>query len=1130
MTNPCQDFVPAKKRIAKKADLQKPARNLTRGLEGMADSQEQLFARVQQLIAQDCFTSEQRDTLSQLLQAHARSQEQLERQGQKLAHLEQMNQHTLRMLRFAAKGAEIFLWEWNYRLGTLAWIPQDAPFLGFAPDEYDSSLDWVMQRLTPEGAKRFEQLVQRDMPADESLFELSLPLFAWDGEVMWCEVRGSVIARDEDGQPLLLTGTARDITRQHDAEEQLRLERDLATQLNAARTIDQVLQSLFAVLLSVETINACVLYMLSSDEEGLDIVQHRNLPREFVDRVSHLSLEHPLVQKVQNEGMYSSTLEQSRDYFVQADYLAGMRAITLLPIFGNKRLMGILGVGSTSADEFPPYIRQLFESMQGMISNVVLRSIVERDLRHSEEKYRTLTNNITAGIFRTTPGSKGSFIEVNDTMLELFKIPSRRHLDGLHVSDLYEDSDERALVNKQLLEKGAVRNQEVQLRRWSGEVFWATITAVAVRDQQGHVRYFDGVLQDVTEQKRAVESMRESEEKFRTISEQSLMAILILQDGFVRYGNSSFYAQSLYTRQEVRAWRQNEYIKLLHPDYRDTMVQQMHKKLQGAPDAEPSYDFIGLRKDGEEVWLELYSRPIPFRGRPAVLVVLLDINQRKQALAKLGRSERRFRALFEKNDSIMMLIEKDTGRIREANTAAQRFYGYPINRLEQMCVQDLIVMPDGGTMPRTSALKNTRFAQVRHRLCNGDLREVEVRNTHIQQGGRDILFSIVNDVTERRRMEEEIAKRQKLEAIGLLAGGIAHDFNNILMAILGNVSLIKQKLPEAATEMNYVKNAEKGIERAKKLSGQLLTFAKGGAPIRETASVRDLLEDCSRFVLRGSSTACRRDIAPDLRNVHMDTGQMSQVIQNLILNAQQAMPEGGEVTLSACNEQLDALHGTGLSAGPYVRIDVRDEGIGIAPDRVGSVFDPYYTTKEMGTGLGLSIVYSIVKRHDGAISLESEQGVGTTFHLWLPAVEEKVEARPANDGDTAFGKGLILFMDDEQMVRETAGALLKYLGYEVVYATRGKEALQVYKEHMSGGQPIDLVILDLTIPGGMGGVDTMKQLLALDPKAKGIVVSGFAHNRVMLECHEAGFRGSISKPFVLNEFSQIIARVLKEDD
>ena len=387
---------------------------------------------------------------------------------------------------------------------------------------------------------------------------------------------------------------------------------------------------------------------------------------------------------------------------------------------------------------------------------------------------------------------------------------------------------------------------------------------------------------------------------------------------------------------------------------------------------------------------------------------------------------------------------------------------------------------------------------------------------------------VFRDVTEKLRLEEDVRKAQKLESVGILAGGIAHDFNNILTSILGNVGLAKLAVEPAGRVYARLKAVETAVERAGDLTHQLLTFAKGGAPTRKVASLARLLQDAVALAMSGSNAACQVHMDEDLWSVDADQGQMSQVFNNLIINASQAMPEGGLIDIRAANETVVPGHHSGLPEGRYACVAVSDQGVGIASKHLGSIFDPYFTTKQKGSGLGLAVSYSIVKRHDGQITVESQLGAGSTFRVYLPASGQELPVETVAEQEPIPGEGKILVMDDDEQIRELVGQLLPEIGYQVQFAQDGAKAIEQYQEAAQAGQPFDAVVLDLTIPGGVGGREALAGLLELNPDVKAIVSSGYSNDPILADPAHYGFSAALVKPYKIGVLSQLLHDILTD--
>jgi len=398
----------------------------------------------------------------------------------------------------------------------------------------------------------------------------------------------------------------------------------------------------------------------------------------------------------------------------------------------------------------------------------------------------------------------------------------------------------------------------------------------------------------------------------------------------------------------------------------------------------------------------------------------------------------------------------------------------------------------------------------------------------VQDGAREkkCVVLAVSDISERIKMEDERLRAAKLESLGILAGGIAHDFNNLLTAVAGNISMAKMQARPGEKLHEILDKADKACQQSFDLAQRLLTFAKGGAPIKKAASVAKLIRDSADLAMTGSSARCQIRIPEDLWPAEVDEGQIGQLIHNLLINAAQSMPEGGTIWLNCENINVEAEAGLPLNTGEYIKIAVKDEGIGIPKECLNRIFDPYFTTKPQGSGLGLATAYSIVKQHGGHIAVVSKPGEGTTFHIYLAASSQLtlVDKQPVQT--PVAGMGRVLVMDDQTGVREVMDLMLQHLGYETCQAMDGTEAVMLYREAKESDRPFDAVILDLTIPGGMGGKQAVKELLELDPGVKAIVSSGYSNGTCMADYQSYGFCAVIPKPFRLEELGETLRQVI----
>ncbi len=439
-----------------------------------------------------------------------------------------------------------------------------------------------------------------------------------------------------------------------------------------------------------------------------------------------------------------------------------------------------------------------------------------------------------------------------------------------------------------------------------------------------------------------------------------------------------------------------------------------------------------------------------------------------------------------------------------------------------------------GEDPYLELIKESRFSvRGRRRVlrsATGKLKMVIFNAAPIKDNNGDLLGIVVvlQDVTAEEKIREELNKVQKLETIGVLAGGIAHDFNNILTSIVGNVSLAKFKMAPDSEEFELLTEVEKTSMEAKQLTQQLLAFSKGGAPIKKVMKVGPLIKESVDFVSRGSNIVCSYKVGPELWTAEIDGGQIRQVFHNLTINAIQAMPKGGHLTVTAKNILVQKEHNLPIPEGMYLLISFQDEGVGIPEENLPKIFSPFFTTKTMGNGLGLAGSYSIIKKHGGHMTLSSQVDVGTTFDIYLPATSQETEPDIPMSLDIVQGHGRVLVLDDESVVRSMFGQFLFRFGFEVVLTTSGEEAIEKFREAKTQGQLFLLVILDLTVRGGMGGKDTLRELQKIDPRVKAIVTSGYSNDPVMSQYEKYGFKGMLTKPFNFDELNIVIKQVLAQ--
>ncbi len=548
---------------------------------------------------------------------------------------------------------------------------------------------------------------------------------------------------------------------------------------------------------------------------------------------------------------------------------------------------------------------------------------------------------------------------------------------------------------------------------------------------------------------------------------------------------------------------------------RDISERQQHMR-----NLQQAHDELELRVEQRTLELEQRNKQLQFQIQERILAER-DLAAQKEYLAVTLRSIGDGVITVNEHDSIVFLnkaAEAITGWKQDDAAGKKLTDVFPIKHLEQHtpnCLPDSISEIDS----RRVELKS--LSGINHVLS-------ENRSAILDCSGKTIGYVIVfRDITEKEILEEELFKSRKLESVSLLASGLAHDFNNLLTGMITNLFMAKTGLPINSETYNLITNAEKAAFRASSLTKQLLSFARDGTtPNREVCSLKELIEESVGFYLSGSKCDYRLNLDEQLQMVEIDRGQIDQVLNNIIVNADQSMPQGGTITVKANNVELQKNANIPIKPGKYVCISVTDDGSGIAPENIHRIFDPYFTTRQQGNGLGLSSAYTIVQKHNGYITVQSELNKGSTFNIYLPASENSFSADTVTIEQTGQGRGKILVLDDDDIIRRSTERLLSHLGYKVFMANEGQQALRLYSAAIENKSPFDAAILDLTVPGGKGAQEIIGDLCKMDPNIKAIVSSGYPNDPVMLNFLSFGFCAAISKPYNIDELSNLLKKIL----
>ncbi|PKL43641.1 MAG: hypothetical protein CVV41_07660 [Candidatus Riflebacteria bacterium HGW-Riflebacteria-1] len=637
-----------------------------------------------------------------------------------------------------------------------------------------------------------------------------------------------------------------------------------------------------------------------------------------------------------------------------------------------------------------------------------------------------------------------------------------------------------------------------------------------------------GMVQDITERKLAEEELRkakeiaeENETRFKALHNASFGGIAIHDKGTILDCNQGLSEITGYSVAELIGMNG---LLLISEKDRDMVTNNIRAGY------EKPYEATGVRKNAEEFPIRLEAREIPYRGKRVRTVEFRDITSQKQAEAILAAEKERL-AVTLRSIGDGVITTDTSGKIVMMNRVAEELTGWPQVEAEGQPLEEVFrIIHETTREPCTSPVAKV--------IASGEIVELANHTMLIARDGTERIIAdsgapikdannatigvvlVFRDMTEKQKLLDALQRTDKLEAIGVLAGGIAHDFNNLLSGIFGFIELARIT-KDAQKTASYLDQALIVFERAKNLTRQLLAFSKGGAPLRKPGYLGPIIKESAMFALSGSAINCEFSIAEDLWAADFDKGQIEQTIDNLVINAQQAMPMGGKIFIQAQNIILTSGNHLLLKPGNYLRISVKDSGIGMPAGIMQRIFDPFFTTKQKGNGLGLTTCYTIIQKHGGMIDVESVMGKGSTFHIFLPASQSLLESKTAAPQAQHSGKGQILIMDDEPFVRNIVSKLLQNMGYSVVEAKDGEEALSLLT---SNGAAIDAAIFDLTITGGMGGKDAIVEVRKRFPDLPVFVSSGYSDDPVMAQPQKYGFNDSLGKPYLKEELSALLSR------
>ena len=770
------------------------------------------------------------------------------------------------------------------------------------------------------------------------------------------------------------------------------------------------------------------------------------------------------------------------------------------------------------------------KTIVGIAEDITDQKHAKDALKASEENYRVLVESPSVVIFRASVN--GKYIFINDAFSQILGYSQDEIFSIIGFNNIHSDDLKNLKEKMRPLYQGhTVNNVPYRYKKKNGNYAHLITNFAPIMNSKGIMIEFIGICRDVTEQRIAEAEKRKSEIKFSSVLQNSEDFIHILDlDGTILKTNRAAMEGLGYTREEMEGHKIADFFSQeTEPIFQDNFA-----KLQQVGRSTAEIKFV--HKSGRIMLIECRGSAIyGDNGNITAFVSFQrDITEQKKYIRALQDSQTELReseelfSTFMDNFPGQIVLRDLAGNYQYMNKYAEKLlFGQDWRKktfhelfdpaiVKEIVEDDLVILEQGIVDMEDTVLNE-----------DGSKRNVRSIKFRIDHPDKEPLIGLISlDISEKKKYEQEIIKIQKLESLGLLAGGIAHDFNNILTSILGNLSLLKFDVDPESEEYDSLNEVEKATYRAKDLTNQLLTFSKGGAPIKKTSNIIEVIQESANFVLHGSNVKCQYDFDGDFAPVELDKGQINQVINNLVINAEQAMPSGGILQIKASAFVQDRDSKLPLRVGNYILISIHDNGSGIPMESQSQIFDPFFTTKPNGSGLGLATSFSIIKRHGGILTFESTPNEGTTFFIYLPSSKTQIKAQKK-----AQGKELpqyahrILIMDDEEAILLTVSKMLKKLQCQC-YSTRdGLEAISVFGEEFSVGSRFDAIILDLTIPGSFGGYETLQKIREIDPSIFAIVSSGYSTDPIMAEYQDYGFDYAIPKPFTIGDLKVAISKI-----
>jgi len=982
------------------------------------------------------------------------------------------------------------------------------------PQGTDMTERSIFEFTTTAGKKILEELAGPAL-LSKGQWQGEVPVQCADGTIYTVESFGTLI-RNETGEPYFLLSNFQDISQRSKAEKELREnQKMLKTIMDSTKDCIYIKDRDFRYVLinpSLERFyNRPMRDILGkTDDDILDKTQAEAIRRKDVTVLQGQVVDYEI------------------DFFMNGK-VTSFNTIKF-PIHDDAGR--IYGIGSIARD-------------------LTERNQAESAIRQAEVHYRSIFENALEGIYQSSPD--GRYITVNDAFARILGFDSPAELMN-SVTDIgrqlyaYPEIRNECM---QMLEKKDTLEVELEILNKQGEKRWITNKVRVYRDEERKILYYEGFVQDITERKRMMEELNRANQYLRDVIDFLPDPTFVVNpEGEVVFWNRCMEQMTGISKE--KALGRNNFASHLYEENRQVLIDLIFKTYK---ETEEKYDYIERLENnlicGEIFVPFAYGRGAhlwgiagPLRDKSGQVIgaieTMRDMTRLKESREALIQSEARYRKLFGSIRDAIILMDEDVlidcnpGALKLFECSKEEFKGKHFHQLSP-------VLQRNGEDSRKLSLEKIKCALtgeyqfLEWQLCKsgGILLDTEISLCPIEIQGQALVLAIIRDVTERKMMKEELIRVHKLESIGILAGGIAHDLNNLFSAMMGNIFLAKMELHNPERALQRLTEAEATGIQVKEITNRFITFSEGGEPFKTVQNLNGMIKTAVADFSSTPGIQWTLQLAHPLHPVSADKEQIRQVIHHLVQNAIEAMQEGGGITLSTENVFLQAGQIPLLREGNYIKCTVKDEGTGIPCEHLDRIFDPYFTTKPMGnakgSGLGLAICHSIIKKHDGAVTCTSQSGAGSTFSLYLPAPRRKNEISRQKAPDmSGRQRKRILVMDDEESIRKVITLLLNHLGYEVELAADGKEAIEKYEQAKHSDRPFDVLLLDLTIRGGIGGHATIQKIHSIDPQVKAVIFSGHIHDPIIESCGDYGFCAALTKPFTVNELDKTLNHALTQ--